>query len=239
MKNTATNKYTQYFLLLLLPALLCIAYLWLNPFDHVLISNKVSLLPLTPAQRSNIELAAKKLDGTIIASGQVFSFNHIVGPRNAEQGYNKSPSYLEGETPATFGGGICLLSSLLYKSALELGLSIKERIAHTRTTQCIAPGFDATVWYGQYDLRFANNKNMPLKLEAKVDNQNLTINIIGRQNSQIAKNGTLHRIVNQSGKDLIAVTVLRENNHDSVLVSRDCYRLARRSVAIDQNTIDN
>jgi vancomycin resistance protein YoaR len=152
MKQRAIKINWQYITLFVLLTTLIIAYFCLDPFSNVLVSNTAPINQLTAAQRSNIALASEKLNGIIVMPGRIFSFNKTIGPRTAQEGYSKSPSYLEGDSPMTFGGGICLLSSILYKSALELGLNINERQAHTRTTQCIAPGFDATVWYGLRDL---------------------------------------------------------------------------------------
>jgi len=238
MKNYFVKMNYQYIFLLLLPVTLLAVYFWANPFQTVLVSNTVSLTRLNNVQRANIELASQKLDGSIIALGQTFSFNNVVGPRTAHQGYAKSPSYLEGDTPLTFGGGICLLSSVLYKNALELGLPINERTAHTRTTQCIAPGFDATVWYGKNDLRFTNNLNMPLKIEAKVDSQNLTVKIIGHRSPTITIN-SLRRIVNRDNKESIEVVVLKEQHNKLAFVSRDRYGLAHSFTEISHNKINN
>lgn len=232
MKTLHTQKYAPYFIWLL-PVILTLSYFWLNPFKDVLVSNTVSLSQLNSAQIANIELGAKALNGFVLAPGQTLSFNQIVGPRTARQGYNKSRSYLEADTPMTFGGGLCLLSSLLYKSALELGLTIKERTAHTRTTQSIPAGFDATIWYGQNDLKFANNKDMPLQIETKIDSQNLTINILG--GSKSSPNSSLRRILHRTDKDNIEVTVLKQNGDQLAFVSRDRYRLPTRSSVIDQN----
>ena len=195
-------------------------------FQKTLVSNTASLSRLSAAQRSNIELAAQKLNGVIIKQAETFSFNSRVGPRIARMGYVQAPSYLEGETPATFGGGICLfLSSLTYKCALELGLPINERTAHTRTTQCIASGFDATVWYGHNDLRFTNNLNMPIKMESKFDGQNLSLRMIGQKNkSTDVPIKKLQRMVNRYSDDIIEVLVFRQETDKLALVSRDRYQ---------------
>ncbi len=235
MKSIAIKVNWQYISLLVLAATLIIAYCFLDPFSDLLVSNTVAITPLTAAQRSNIELASKRLDGIILMPGQTFSFNKIIGSRSAREGYSKSPSYLEGDSPLTFGGGICLLSSVLYKSVLELGLPINERCAHTRTTQCIPPGFDATVWYGQSDLKFTNAQKSPIKIETKLDNQNLTINVYGDQDRDQSKNVTLQRIVNRIDKDTILVSVFRQENARLNLISKDLYRISRHSFDIAQN----
>jgi vancomycin resistance protein YoaR len=227
----------QYFILLVIVFTLIASYCFLNPFSNLLVSSKVLITQLGPEQRSNIALACKKLNGTILMPRQIFSFNKVVGPRTAHQGYSRSPSYLETDSPMTFGGGICLVSSVLYKNALELGLKINERTAHTRTTKCIPSGFDATVWYGQKDLRFTNNQNTPIKIEAQMDNLNLTISLYGNQGPQLYKT-KLERIVHRKDKDIISVVVLRRNNKDLSLISKDLYRISSSFSDIADNKIN-
>lgn len=225
------HKYGRY-AIWLLPVCLILAYFCLNPFREVLISNKVSLTQLNRAEKSNIELAAGAMNGFVLAPGQTFSFNKVIGPRTWRQGYAPSPSYLGAETPNTYGGGICLLSSLLYKNALELGLLINERTAHTRTTQSIPPGYDATVWYGRNDLKFTNNQSIPLIISAYTDNKDLTVNLIGTQKpNTVLSLSKIKRFIGRSNKNMVDVTVLREQNHQLSFVSHDCYALTAQSPA--------
>ena len=214
-------------LLLSLAALcLCLACWWLNPFCQELVSNAAPLARLTPGQRANIELAAQSVNGFVLAPGQSFSFNRTVGPRTPFRGYCQSPSYLDNGTAVTFGGGVCLVSSLLYRSALELGLTIQERKAHTRTVQAIPAGFDATVWTGQSDLRFQNNYDIPLQIKTSSDSGTLKVSIVGDRNAQEhVHKCMLRRVVVPIGDNKVEVTVLREDGSKSTLASRDFYRL--------------
>lgn len=215
----------------LVPILLLFVYFWWNPFPEILVTEQVSTSHLTPVQKANIALAAQAIDGFILMPGQSFSFNKVVGPRTDRAGYAKSRSYLGPDTPMTFGGGICLLSSLLYKSALELDLPINERTAHTRTMQSLPPGFDATVWYGHNDLRFTNNVTSPLKISARVDADSLRIEWLGASNIRSQMHSSkLKRIVLPHGDNQIEVTVLREEGNKLELVSRDVYWLAEKSI---------
>jgi vancomycin resistance protein VanW len=212
-----------------MPVILCLIYWQIDPFCQVLVSSRVGISQLSPAQRANIAQAAKALDEKVVLPGQTFSFNQTVGPRTLKRGYLRSPSYLEGDTPQTFGGGICVLSSLLYKSALELGLPITERTAHTRTVHTIAPGFDATVWYGQNDLRFTNNLAAPVKIACSTDGENLSVNLLGKQSRQNlpGTTSTLRRTVVPVSKDRIEVIVLRQEGPKLALVSKDFYFLSK------------
>src|ERR1051326_6903428 len=83
------------------------AYYWTSrPFQDKLVEKHICLSDLNVQQRMNIELSASRLNATVIKPGEEFSFNRVLGPRTSARGYLKAPSYMEGETPGSFGGGI-------------------------------------------------------------------------------------------------------------------------------------
>ena len=224
-----SNRFAN-LILFLTPVSLAIACWWFNPFCQVVVSNSASLSRLSPAQHANIQLAAQAVNGYVLAPGETFSFNHTVGARTGDRGFMHSPSYLGGDTPATFGGGICLLSSLLYRDALEVGLTVKERNPHTRTVECVPPGMDATVWFGRSDLKFTNTSTVPLKIVALVDFSSLKVEFLGDRNaSSRVHKFRLRRAVAPAGPGRIEVTVDRlDDSSRSTLISRDVYCLPAR-----------
>ena len=117
---------------------------------------------------TNLELAAQKINGTILAPGEEFSYNLIVGVRTIEAGYKEAKIYSNGKVIDGVGGGICQLSSTLYNSAFLANLEITERYNHQFLTSYVDEGKDATVVYGVKDLKFKNNRTFPIKIETKV-----------------------------------------------------------------------
>jgi vancomycin resistance protein YoaR len=155
-----------------------------DPFAKEALVNGISIDRLTASERANITVAARALNGCVLRPGETFSFNRMVGPRTYRRGYAMSPSYLDSETPNTFGGGICVLSSLLYQVASKGGLAVVERHAHTRPMKTVKPGLDATVWYGGPDLKFTNRYSFPVQIRADVESGELRISLAtGRFNS--------------------------------------------------------
>lgn len=119
---------------------------------------------------TNIELATKKVNGTVILPGESFSFNTIVGKRTIEAGYKEGTAYIGGKVVPDIGGGICQLSSTLYNAALLANLEIVERSNHIFLTGYVAASRDATVYYGSLDFVFKNTRNYPIKIEATSKN---------------------------------------------------------------------
>ena len=60
----------------------------------------------TNARKTNVRLAAEKINGHIMNSGDVFSYNEVVGQRTAAAGFQPAHAYVRGETVDEIGGGI-------------------------------------------------------------------------------------------------------------------------------------
>ena len=84
----------------------------------------------TTARRTNVRLAAEKIQGYVMNAGDVFSYNETVGKRTAEAGFQPAPAYVKGETVDEIGGGICQVSSTLYYACLRC--SRLHRLGHGR-----------------------------------------------------------------------------------------------------------
>lgn len=212
-------------LLLLLIGILVSANFAVYPFPKVIVSRTVSLRPLSYEQQNNLYQAAQKIDGSILKPGQVFSFNGKVGPRTGKNGYQPAPSYLGGETPNTLGGGICLLSSCLYQSALTAGLKIVERVPHLRTMRTVSPGFDATVWYGRADLRFENTTKFPIEIRTYISPSQMKVEFRGSEEAaRTCQNAQLRRLEQRGAPGELLVEVFRSEPGRETFISRDLYR---------------
>lgn len=128
---------------------------------------------------ANVMLAAGAINMTLLNPGETFSFNSIVGLRTEEKGYQPGLMYSNGEVVTGVGGGICIMSTILYNAALETGLKIIERHPHSGPVSYAEPGRDAAVSFGWADLRFKNDTDSPLLIKAKVENDALMVTIFG------------------------------------------------------------
>lgn len=124
----------------------------------------------------NIGLAIKKINGTIVKKGEIFSFNDTVGPMGEEQGFKEAIGFdSDGKKIKMFGGGMCQISSTIYNAALMSNLEIVERHPHSRRVYYVPKDKDATIYYGSLDLKFKNNTENDIKIVATNDNTNVTI----------------------------------------------------------------
>lgn len=125
----------------------------------------------------NIRLAAKALDGKVLAPGERFSFNESVGERTAEAGYKEAMIIVGKEFVPGLGGGVCQVSSTLYNVVNLAGLEILERHAHSLEITYVPYGQDATVAYGVLDFRFKNSTDTFLLIRSFVEGDTLTFQL--------------------------------------------------------------
>jgi vancomycin resistance protein YoaR len=205
-----------------LPVALYGVYLLSYPFSTPLSEKRILVSSLTVQQKLNIQKAAAQLDGIVLRPGEEFSFNGRVGPRTLRAGYYAAPSYIDTNSYSTPGGGICVVSSALYQDALMAGLPVTERVPHQRTMQTVEPGLDATVWYGGADLKFKNDKAVPIRLQCKVNDGFLTTSLTGSAGSG-GKIELARRESTGSNNQLMVEVFTEDSSHAVKLVSRDLY----------------
>ena len=130
-------------------------------------------------RNTNVKLAAQALNGTIVASGHEFSFNKAVGQRTAEKGYQSAAAYNSGEVVQEIGGGVCQISSTLYRVAFQAAMEISYRRSHTFEPNYVTPGQDATISWDMPDFRFINTSKGAIGIRASYADQKATVSIYG------------------------------------------------------------
>jgi vancomycin resistance protein YoaR len=119
------------------------------------------------------------MDGTLLAPGETFSYNDIVGPRSPRLGWRNAPTYQDGQVVPGPGGGICQTSTTLYNAVLRANLKVVERRNHSMPVHYAPAGCDATVNYGSQDFKFQNNTPGPVYVQALTARGRLTFNLYG------------------------------------------------------------
>jgi hypothetical protein len=133
------------------------------------------------ATGTNMRLAAAALDGQTVAPGQALSNNQILGEISARAGYQAAPAIIDGNIRDDIGGGICRVSTLLYRAVFAAGLPINERHSHSRLIAYVRdqPGMDAAVYAPKLDLRWSNDLPGPITIAAEVSGNLLTVSLWG------------------------------------------------------------
>lgn len=124
----------------------------------------------------NIILAASKFNGVLIPPGKVLSFNKTIGDISSLTGYQPAYIIKEGKTVLGDGGGVCQVSTTLFRAALNAGLPIIERHPHAYRVSYyendMKPGFDATVFSPSVDLKIKNDTSSHILIQTEIDKEN-------------------------------------------------------------------
>ncbi len=132
-------------------------------------------------RRKNVESGARHVGGNLVQPGEEVSVNALMEPYTEENGYAMAASYENGEVVDSMGGGICQVSTTLYDALLLAELEITERYAHSMTVSYVEPSMDAAIADDVKDLKFKNNKEDPVYIEAVLADGNIRFNIYGRE----------------------------------------------------------
>ncbi len=139
--------------------------------------------PAGSASGANIELAASRLNGAVVEPGRPISFLAAIGEISAAAGYLPGPAVRGGAVVSDeVGGGICTLSTLLYRAAWSAGLPIIERRGHSRWLAAFAdrPGLEAAVATPGPDLRILNDTGERLYVAVAARGGRATLILWGR-----------------------------------------------------------
>lgn len=177
---------------------------------------------------TNLQLAANKINGTVLMPGEIFSYNQVVGERTIAAGYKEAPIYVSGEVVDGLGGGICQITSTLYNAVLYANLGIVSRSNHQFVPSYVTASRDATVVYGAIDFKFKNTRDYPIKITCSVSNGIATFNIYGLRGDNEYDVEISSRVTGTTANAIYseAYRILKQNRQvvKSELLSRDTYK---------------
>lgn len=145
-----------------------------------------------PNRVHNIKLATSRFKGIIVPPGEAFSFNGSLGDVSELTGFKQAYIIKDGKTVLGDGGGVCQVSTTLFRAALDAGLPIVARTAHAYRVgyyeQDSPPGFDATVYSPSPDLVIKNDTPGHILIQATVDSSTSTLvfEIYGTNDGRVA-----------------------------------------------------
>ncbi len=146
-------------------------------------------------RKNNIKLASSELNGIMIEPDEEFSFNNIIGKRTAERGYKEANIIKDGSFVKGLGGGICQVSTTLYNALILANIDVTEAHPHSLPVSYVEPAMDAMVSWGNADLKFKNNTNLPIFIVSTANGKDLTFKIYGNTKKSNEKIKTTSEII--------------------------------------------
>lgn len=136
----------------------------------------------------NIKIGSGKMNDILLKPGEEFSFNQLLGPIEPEEGYLAELVIKKNKTVPEYGGGLCQVSTTVFRAAIKAGLKITERYAHAFPVKYYAPqGFDATIYPPHPDLRFINDTPRHLLIQSKIEGAKLIFEFYGTDDQREVK----------------------------------------------------
>ncbi len=132
------------------------------------------------ARLKNIETAAANFHGLLVAPGETFSMGAHLGDVSLDSGYAEALIIYNGRTIKGVGGGVCQVSTTLFRAAFFAGFPVPERHAHAYRVYYYEQrpggsndprlsGFDATVYFPLVDFKFKNDSPYWLLMDTFFD----------------------------------------------------------------------
>ncbi|MEK7557047.1 MAG: VanW family protein [Patescibacteria group bacterium] len=188
----------------------------------------------------NINVGMKKFDGLVLQPGEQFSFNQYLGNVDAAEGYLPELVIKDNVTTPEFGGGLCQVSTTAFRAAMQAGLKIDQRRNHAYPVAYYGypPGYDATIYPPNPDLKFTNDTGSPIYLRTSIVGTKAAFEVWGKSDGRKVKiNGpfvteklpkgglkaAVAQIVTKNGKSI------REENFVSVYQSPDKFPTIRKA----------
>ncbi len=137
------------------------------------------------SRQQNIATAASRFYGVLVAPGETFSMAEVLGDVSLDTGYEEAWIIFGDRTIKGVGGGVCQVSTTLFRTVFFGGYPVVERHPHAYRVYYYEQtyggannskwaGLDATVYVPMVDFKFTNDSQYWLLMETYVGNAYLT-----------------------------------------------------------------
>ena len=183
-------------------------------------------------RRINIKVGATKLNGFLIKPGEEFSFSQNIGEIDAQNGWVPELVIKNRQTIPEYGGGLCQVSTTLFRAAVNSGLKITDRHPHAYPVRYYdPPGFDATVYPPNPDLKFLNDTPGHIFLQSRIEGNKLFFEIYGTADGREVKiKGPFTTQKNPNGS--LKATLTQEIWRDGQLERKQIFNSSYNSPAL-------
>ncbi len=153
-------------------------------------SGSSSFAGSSPVRAENVKAAARNVSAALVRPGATFSFNDALGAISLENGYVEGKIIQGDWTASDLGGGVCQVSTTVFRAAFYAGFRFEEWNYHTwrlafYEADGSPPGLDAAIYQPntpdewELDLVFTNPFDAWMLLQMVVDGETVTAQLYG------------------------------------------------------------
>lgn len=132
-------------------------------------------------RRINVTRATELVNGAIIYPGEEYSVHTAISPINEDNGYAIGHAYVSGQVVDSVGGGVCQVATTVYNAVIRAELEITQRYNHSMVVGYVDDSADSTLSGDSKDLRFVNNTEYPVYIEAYVESGWVNMVVYGHE----------------------------------------------------------
>jgi vancomycin resistance protein YoaR len=139
---------------------------------ELVVSARTSFAGSSNERIQNIRMASSAFHGLLMAPGETLSMAEVLGDISLDAGYAEALIIIGNRTVKGVGGGVCQVSTTLFRAAFYGGYQIDERYPHAyrvgyyeQGPNSPGPGLDATVFAPLVDFKFTNDSGTWLLME--------------------------------------------------------------------------
>jgi hypothetical protein len=149
----------------------------------------VGSIAIDESARHNVELALKRFDRQVVPTGAEHSFLQQLGEVSTASGYQTGEAIVAGRLATLVGGGVCYVSTAVYRAALYGGMPVTQRQAHSLALPAFedVPGTDAAIETSSLDLRWKNDTEHPLMITGQLEDNQLVVALWGVSDGRVVK----------------------------------------------------
>ncbi len=135
--------------------------------------------------------------------------NDTAKERTAENGYTVGFVISGGRFAEELGGGVSTITTAMWHSAFYAGLERVEQRAHSFWISRYSPGLEATVSWGNLDLKFKNDSPTAVLIKSSITNSSVTVTMYGTKRYDVSAvygprtNPTSYRTVYNPSPDCV------------------------------------
>ncbi len=201
----------------------------------------------SPANRiHNIKNGVTLLQSALIKPGEAFSTVGTLGAVDDTTGFLPELVIKENKTTPEFGGGLCQVSTTLFRSVMNAGLKVTERSNHSYRVSYYEPpvGLDATIYLPKPDFKFLNDTPGHILLQGKVERNKVIFELWGTSDGRVSAISTPQILSTTPAGDPIYAetdtlykgeTKQIEKAHDGAVVTAT-YTVTRNGAVINKQT---
>ncbi|WP_299033397.1 VanW family protein [uncultured Pseudokineococcus sp.] len=148
----------------------------------------------------NVRTAARAVDETLLAPGEVFDLNEVLGRRTAAAGYAEATIISGGRYVESYGGGVSQISTTLYNGAFFAGLELLDHQPHSFYISRYPEGREATLDFNSIDMRFRNDTSTGVLIQMSAGSSSsgdVTVRFWGTDVSDVETSTSSRRNITQ------------------------------------------